>query len=171
MKDVKNNTENKQKKCNGMHQKYLRPCQTEIRDISGVLSIVQTQYQQQHQYMKFVGQVNAEGQYIGKADYINFIEEEFKELLEAVKNNDKVETLDALVDLLVVINGAAIQYGFDIESAYNEVIRNNFNRIKKDDKGNAVLQPDYLPDGSKNPKAGKVIKAFDSKPDLEKFIK
>jgi predicted HAD superfamily Cof-like phosphohydrolase len=64
--------------------------------------------------------------------YVSLIEEEFKELKEAINNNDRVETLDALIDILVVTIGAVHSGGFDAEGAWKEVMQTNFNKIDKE---------------------------------------
>lgn len=61
--------------------------------------------------------------------YIKLIEEEFKELTVALDNNDKVETLDALIDILVVTIGAIHSMGADGEGAWKEVMKTNFAKI------------------------------------------
>jgi predicted HAD superfamily Cof-like phosphohydrolase len=72
--------------------------------------------------------------------YINLIEEEFKELQDA--DND-VDTLDALIDILVVTIGAIHSMGADGEGAWIEVMRSNFAKI--------------------DPASGKVLKREDGK--------
>ena len=49
--------------------------------------------------------------------YLTLIDEEVSELEEAVMANDRVEQLDALVDILVVTMGAIRAGGFDGEGA------------------------------------------------------
>lgn len=92
--------------------------------------------------------------------YLKLIEEEYEELSVAVAENDRVEQLDALVDILVVTMGAIRAGGFDGEGAWKEVMDTNFAKI--------------------DPTTGKVIKREDGKvlkpegwqpPQLEKFIK
>jgi predicted HAD superfamily Cof-like phosphohydrolase len=61
--------------------------------------------------------------------YVNLIEEEFKELKEAIVANDRVEILDALEDIMVVTAGAMHSAGFNGEGAWNEVMRTNFAKI------------------------------------------
>lgn len=61
--------------------------------------------------------------------YFNLIEEEFTELKEAMDAGDQVEVLDALIDILVVTIGAGNSIGADMEGAWNEVMRTNFNKI------------------------------------------
>ena len=91
--------------------------------------------------------------------YLGLIDEEVGELLEAVAEDDKVEQLDALVDILVVTIGAIRAAGWDGAGAWEEVMRTNFAKI--------------------DPETGKVRKREDGKvlkpegwkaPQLEKFL-
>lgn len=105
---------------------------------------------------------SAIGQIPNKANYnlyLSLIDEEHKELHEAVQANDRVEQLDALIDILVVTMGAIRAGGFDGEGAWNEVMRTNFAKI--------------------DPFSGKVLKREDGKvlkpegwkpPQLAKFV-
>ena len=61
--------------------------------------------------------------------YVNLIDEEFKELKVAIDNADQVETLDALIDILVVTIGSIHSMGADAEGAWKEVMRTNFAKI------------------------------------------
>ena len=91
--------------------------------------------------------------------YLGLIDEEVGELVEAVAADDKVEQLDALVDILVVTVGAIRAAGWDGEAAWKEVMNTNFAKI--------------------DPDTGKVIKREDGKvlkpegwmaPQLSQFI-
>jgi predicted HAD superfamily Cof-like phosphohydrolase len=91
--------------------------------------------------------------------YLGLIDEEVGELVDAVAANDKVEQLDALVDILVVTVGAIRAAGWDGEAAWKEVMNTNFAKI--------------------DPTTGKVIKRADGKvlkpegwlaPQLSQFI-
>jgi predicted HAD superfamily Cof-like phosphohydrolase len=64
--------------------------------------------------------------------YTKLIEEEFKELKVAIDNVDQVETLDALVDILVVTIGALHSIGADAEGAWKEVMQTNFAKIDRE---------------------------------------
>ena len=64
--------------------------------------------------------------------YLKLIEEEADELGVAINNHDKVETLDALIDILVVTIGAIHSMGADAEGAWKEVMQTNFNKIDKE---------------------------------------
>lgn len=72
--------------------------------------------------------------------YLKLIKEEYNELLEAQGLNqnldrigylpvDKVETLDALIDIMVVTVGALQSLGVDAEGAWKEVMSTNFSKI------------------------------------------
>ena len=61
--------------------------------------------------------------------YKNLIEEEFSELTAAEMANDRVEQLDALIDILVVTIGAIHSMGADAEGAWKEVMKTNFAKI------------------------------------------
>ena len=92
--------------------------------------------------------------------YLDLIREETDELEEAIQDNDKVEQLDALIDILVVTMGAVRAAGWDGEAAWKEVMDTNFAKI--------------------DPETGKVTKREDGKvlkpegwqaPQLAQFIK
>ena len=61
--------------------------------------------------------------------YLTLIDEEVGELVDAVAANDRVEQLDALIDILVVTMGAIRAGGFDGEGAWKEVMDTNFAKI------------------------------------------
>jgi predicted HAD superfamily Cof-like phosphohydrolase len=91
--------------------------------------------------------------------YLKLIEEEAEELNQAIIDKNKVEMLDALIDMLVVTIGAIHSAGFDAEGAWKEVMRTNFAKIDKD-TGKVVKRED-----------GKVLKPDGwTPPDLKPFI-
>jgi predicted HAD superfamily Cof-like phosphohydrolase len=63
--------------------------------------------------------------------YAKLITEEYDELQVALANKNPVETLDALVDILVVTIGAINSMGADGEGAWREVMATNFNKIDR----------------------------------------
>jgi len=84
--------------------------------------------------------------------YLNLIKEEYKELNEAVNNHDQVETLDALVDILVVTIGAIHSMGSDAEGAWKEVMQTNFakidhetGKVRKRDDGKVLKPVGWVP--------------------------
>jgi predicted HAD superfamily Cof-like phosphohydrolase len=64
--------------------------------------------------------------------YLKLIEEESVELSDAIAAHNKVETLDALIDMLVVTIGAIHSAGFDSEGAWKEVMKTNFAKIDRE---------------------------------------
>ena len=94
--------------------------------------------------------------------YVKLIDEEWNELhdaLEAQAEPDRVETLDALVDLLVVTLGAIHSMGADSQGAWDEVMRTNFAKV------------DPVTGKVRRREDGKVLKPSDwTPPQLEKFL-
>ena len=64
--------------------------------------------------------------------YLKLIQEESNELTVAIANQDMTETLDALIDIMVVTVGAIHSAGFDAEGAWKEVMNTNFAKIDRD---------------------------------------
>jgi predicted HAD superfamily Cof-like phosphohydrolase len=64
--------------------------------------------------------------------YVQLIGEETGELADAINAQDKVETLDALIDILVVTIGAIHSMGADAEGAWKEVMSTNFAKIDRE---------------------------------------
>jgi len=102
--------------------------------------------------------------------YLNLIKEEFNELQEAhgidpvtgeqIRPSDPVETLDALLDILVVTIGAIHSAGFNGEGGWKEVMKTNFAKVDKE-TGKVRKRED-----------GKVLKPVGwTPPNLEPFLK
>jgi predicted HAD superfamily Cof-like phosphohydrolase len=88
------------------------------------------------------------------------MEEEWKELRVAIDNRDDVETLDALLDFIVVTVGAIHSAGMDGEGGWKEVMRTNFAKIDSE-TGKVRKRED-----------GKVLKPVGwTPPDLKPFVK
>ena len=66
------------------------------------------------------------------AMYVKLIDEEHQELLEATLTEDRVEQLDALIDILVVTIGAIHSMGADAEGAWREVMATNFAKVDRE---------------------------------------
>lgn len=93
---------------------------------------------------------------------INLLAEELEELKEALDNDDPLETLDALIDLQYVLDGAFISFGMHHvkDEAFAEVHRSNMSKLGEDGKP------------IRRPEDGKVMKGPNYfKPDLAQFIK
>jgi predicted HAD superfamily Cof-like phosphohydrolase len=92
--------------------------------------------------------------------YVSLIEEEANELADAIRAHDQVETLDALIDILVVTIGAIHSLGADAEGAWKEVMRTNFAKIDRE-TGKVRKRED-----------GKVLKPVGwTPPELAPFVK
>ena len=92
--------------------------------------------------------------------YLSLIQEEADELAQAIQQHDKVETLDALIDILVVTIGAIHSLGVDAEGAWNEVLASNLakidketNKVRKREDGK-VLKPE----GWQPPNLGRYVR-------------
>jgi len=91
--------------------------------------------------------------------YRRLINEEYNEFLEAYQDNNEIEQLDACMDLIWVTLGYCHMKGYDVQGAWNEVLRSNMRKL--------------------DPKTQKAIRREDGKilkpegwtpPDLTKFI-
>ena len=80
----------------------------------------------------------------------DLIEEELDELKNAIKDNDIVEVADALTDLLVVIYGAGLAFGIDLDKCFEEVHRSNMSKLSEEGKpiynefGKVMKGPNYF---------------------------
>jgi len=92
---------------------------------------------------------------------INLLAEELEELKEALEQGDLLETLDALIDLQYVLDGAFLSFGLQgiKQAAFDEVHRSNMSKLGEDGKpirresdGKVLKGPDYF------------------KPDLSQFL-
>jgi len=92
---------------------------------------------------------------------INLLAEELDELREALEAGDILETLDALVDLQYVLDGAFLSFGLHNikEIAFAEVHGSNMSKLGEDGKP-IVRESD-----------GKILKGPNFyQPDLKKFL-
>jgi predicted HAD superfamily Cof-like phosphohydrolase len=109
--------------------------------------------------------MNACGQTVGERNqdqfdlYLKLIKEEVDELQTAVDQNDRVEQLDALIDIMVVTVGAVQSLGVDGEGAWKEVMSTNFAKI------------DSLTGRVRKREDGKILKPVGWRPpELSKYI-
>jgi predicted HAD superfamily Cof-like phosphohydrolase len=86
-------------------------------------------FRDQEKFMRACDQTTGERNELQYLMYLGLIDEEVTELHQALDNNDRVEQLDALIDILVVTIGAIHSGGFDAEGAWKEVMRTNFAKI------------------------------------------
>lgn len=71
--------------------------------------------------------------------YAELIREEYTELVSALASQDIVETADACVDLIWVIEGLMYSAGIDPQSVWEEVARSNHSKIVH---GNLIKRED-----------------------------
>ena len=89
---------------------------------------------------------------------IDLINEELKELIDAMKNKDLLEVADALTDILYVTYGAGHAFGIDLDKCFEEVQNSNISKLDKN--GKPIFN-----------NAGKVMKGPNyHKPNLSKFV-
>ena len=96
------------------------------------------------------------------AMYRKLIAEEVDELHDAVEKNDRVEQLDALIDILVVTIGALHSMGADAEGAWKEVLQTNLAKIDPG-TGKVIKRDDgkvLKPDGWKPPELAGFLKSY-----------
>ncbi|MEK9695094.1 MAG: nucleoside triphosphate pyrophosphohydrolase family protein [Candidatus Poseidoniales archaeon] len=72
---------------------------------------------------------------------LELIEEEVRELREAIGNADLVEVADALTDILYVTYGAGHAFGINLDKCFEEVQESNMSKLGEDGK------PIYREDG------------------------
>jgi len=72
----------------------------------------------------------------------NLMKEENEEYLEAVSNNDLIETADALGDMLYILCGTIIEHGmqYKIDEVFEEIQRSNMSKLGED--GNPIYRED-----------------------------
>ena len=89
---------------------------------------------------------------------ISLIEEELKELKDAMENKDLLEVADALTDILYVTYGAGHAFGINLDKCFDEVQSSNMSKL---DSNGKPIYNDF----------GKVMKGPNFfKPNLKKFL-
>ena len=89
---------------------------------------------------------------------IDLIKEELSELEDAIKENNIVETADALTDILYVTYGTGHAFGIDLDKCFDEVQKSNMSKLDK------LGEPIYNTNG-------KIMKGpFYRKPDFKKIL-
>jgi len=118
-------------------------------------------FRDQSKFMQACGQTVEDYNEAQYKLYCDLIHEEYNEEFKAaLAANDRVEQLDALIDILVVTIGAIHSGGFDAEGAWKEVMNTNFAKIDKE-TGKVRKRED-----------GKVLKPTGwTAPELAQFVK
>lgn len=90
---------------------------------------------------------------------LKLINEEYKEMVESMEQQDLIGVADALTDLLYVVYGAGLAFGINLDECFDEVHRSNMSKL--DSNGNPIYRED-----------GKVMKGPNFfEPNLEKIIR
>ena len=89
-------------------------------------------FEDQAKFMEACDQTVGEMNIDQFAMYCTLIAEEAGELSQALREQNKVEILDALIDILVVTTGAAHSMNVNVQDAWNEVMKTNFAKIDPD---------------------------------------
>jgi len=72
---------------------------------------------------------------------MSLIEEEFNELVQAVAEKNFTETVDALADLVYVIQGMGVSLGIDLDKAFDIVHRSNMSKVcSTEEEAKATVQ-------------------------------
>ena len=89
---------------------------------------------------------------------LSLIEEELKELKDAMESKDLLEVADALTDILYVTYGAGHAFGINLDKCFDEVQSSNMSKL---DSNGKPIYNDF----------GKVMKGPNFfKPNLKKFL-
>ena len=89
---------------------------------------------------------------------VSLIDEELKELKDAMESKDLLEVADALTDILYVTYGAGHAFGINLDKCFDEVQNSNMSKLDPDGK---PIYNDF----------GKVMKGPNFfKPNLKKFF-
>jgi len=77
---------------------------------------------------------------------INLIEEELRELKEAIEQDDLVEVADAFCDIQYVLSGAILEFGLGdkFKALFEEVQRSNMSKVCKTQEEAEATQKHYL---------------------------
>ncbi|NNE26737.1 MAG: nucleoside triphosphate pyrophosphohydrolase family protein [Saprospiraceae bacterium] len=88
---------------------------------------------------------------------INLIEEELKELKEAIEDNDLTEVADAFADLQYVLSGAILEFGLGqkFKAIFEEVQRSNMSKTCKSLEEAEATQAHYM---SKDGTVSEIVK-------------
>lgn len=74
------------------------------------------------------------------------LSEEVSEFIAAASNHDLVELSDAMGDIMVVLLGAAVVLGIDLEPIFAEIHKSNMSKTGGHDSGGKVSKgPDFVP--------------------------
>ena len=86
-------------------------------------------FNDQAEFMRACGQTVGEDNPEQFALYMKLVAEEMAELQEAIAKNDRVETFDAILDLIVVLIGAGHSKGLPMPEGWDQVTISNMRKV------------------------------------------
>ena len=105
-------------------------------------------------FMKIFGQEVKKNPSLGQDKIknlrISLIKEELEGLVNAIKENNILETADALTDILYVTYGAGHAFGINLDKCFDEVQASNMSKLGEDNKpiynefGKVLKGPNYF---------------------------
>ena len=95
-----------------------------------------------------------------------FINEEAREISEAVNQEDMEGVLDGLVDLVYVAIGMALMYGFDFDEAWDRVQRANMEKASDKSTDRHPMFDVHKPVGWLPPRMNDLVHPFHKRPAL-----
>ena len=88
-----------------------------------------TAFEEQAFFMRACGQTTTDFN-PGQSDmYLNLIDEERTEFIEALADNNELEQFDAVLDQIVVLMGYGLSRGWNMNAGWVEVMRSNMAKI------------------------------------------
>ena len=89
---------------------------------------------------------------------IRLMKEETREYVNAVTSEDPEQILDALTDIIFVAFGTVVSYGYDIETAWERVLKSNLDKIRGATRRSSSQDVDLIkPTGWKPPYLGDLV--------------
>lgn len=82
---------------------------------------------------------------------MRLIDEEYKEVIEAIELRDPYKIAKELADLLYVVYGTAVSFGIDLDEVFDIVHRSNMTKLGEDgkpiyrDDGKILKSENYVP--------------------------
>jgi predicted HAD superfamily Cof-like phosphohydrolase len=110
-------------------------------------------FSDQRRFMEACGQTTGHASPEQAILYARLVAEEHEEWVGARRfSRFTVDDLDAVIDQIVVLIGYAISCGYDIEGAWQEVMRSNMakidpdtGRVRRREDGKILKPPQWLP--------------------------
>lgn len=63
---------------------------------------------------------------------LKLVSEEYDEFVRSIAHDDREETLDAIADMVFVLMGTAVEFGWDFDEAWSRVCESNWTKLGLD---------------------------------------